>query len=230
MPDPNFEQLIDAARRLRPLLDELVFVGGAVTGLLITDNAASAPRATFDVDAIAEIASYAEYAEFGNRLRSLGFSEDMRAGAPVCRWVARGTTLDVMPLDEKVLGFSNRWYRAALATAIQRRLADDLQIRIVTAPLFLATKIDAFKSRGKGDFSTSHDLEDLVSVVDGRPEIVEEVQAATPELQAYLRAEIDALLSARVFLDALPGYLLPDAISQRRIGRIRERLSVLAAR
>jgi hypothetical protein len=114
-------------------------------------------------------------------------------------------------------------------TAIQRQLADDLQIRMVTAPLFLATKIDAFKSRGKGDFSVSHDLEDLISVVDGRPEIVEEVQAATPELRAFIQAEIDALLGARAFLDALPGYLLPDAISQKRSVRIRERLSALAA-
>lgn len=230
MPDPNLEQLIDAARRLRPLLDELVFVGGAVTGLLVTDEAASAPRVTFDVDAIVEIASYAEYAKFGDRLRSLGFSEDTRAGAPVCRWVIRGTTLDVMPLDEKVLGFSNRWYRAALDMAVRRRLADDLQIWMVTAPLFLATKIEAFKSRGNGDFSASHDLEDLISVVDGRTEIVEEVRAATSELRAYIAAEIDVLLSARAFLDALPGYLLPDAISQRRIGRIRERLRTLAAR
>jgi predicted nucleotidyltransferase len=230
VPDPNLEQLIDAARRLRPLLDELVFVGGAVTGLLVTDKAASAPRVTFDVDAIVEVASYAEYAKFGDRLRSLGFSEDARAGAPVCRWVMRGTTLDVMPLDEKVLGFSNRWYRAALETAVQRRLADDLQIWMVTAPLFLATKIEAFKSRGNGDFSASHDLEDLISVVDGRKEIVEEVRAATSELRAYIAAEIDVLLSARAFLDALPGYLHPDAISQRRIGRIRERLRTLAAR
>ena len=63
MPDPNLEQLIDAARAPAPLLDELVFVGGAVTGLMmVTDEAASAPRVTFDVDAIVEIASYAEYA------------------------------------------------------------------------------------------------------------------------------------------------------------------------
>jgi hypothetical protein len=62
MNDSNREQLIIAARLLRPLLGELVFVGGAVTGLLITDEAAADPQTTFDVDAIAEITSYAEYA------------------------------------------------------------------------------------------------------------------------------------------------------------------------
>jgi hypothetical protein len=229
MPDSNLRQLIDAAQLLRPLLHELVFVGGSVTGLLITDQAAGAPRTTFDVDAIAEITSYAQYVEFGERLRALGFAEDTSVGAPVCRWVYQRTVLDVMPLDEKILGFSNRWYRAAMGTAATQRLADDLEILVVTAPLFLATKIEAFKGRGKGDFSTSHDLEDLISVIDGRAIIVEEVQATTLELRAYVRTEITALLGTPAFLDALPGYLFPDAMSQARIGIILRRLNALKA-
>jgi hypothetical protein len=124
--DSNLEQLIAAARLLRPLLGELVFVGGAVTGLLITDGAAADPRTTFDVDAIAAITSYAEYAAFGDRLRSLGFLEDTSEGAPLCRWVQQGTILDVMPLDEKILGFSNRWYRAAMKSSVTQQLLDDL--------------------------------------------------------------------------------------------------------
>src|SRR5258706_11034328 len=90
LPDSNREQLITAAQLLRPLLGELVFVGGSVTGLLITDEAAGNPRTTFDVDAIAEITSYAEYAAFGDRLRALGFAEDTSEGAPLCRWVHLG--------------------------------------------------------------------------------------------------------------------------------------------
>jgi len=140
-----------AARLLRPLLGELVFVGGGVTGLLITDEAAAGPRTTLDVDAIVEITSYAEYAAFGDRLRALGFQEDTREGAPLCRWVYHRTTLDAMPLDEKILGFSNRWYRAAMESSVTERLSDDLEIRIVTGPFFVATKLEAFKGRGRGD-------------------------------------------------------------------------------
>ena len=117
MHDLNRQQLIDAARLLRPLLGDLVFVGGAVTGLLITDPAAGDPRATIDIDAIAEIASYAEYAQFGDRLRALGFTEDTTEDAPVCRWAQQSVILDVMPLAEEILGFSNRWYRAAMTAA-----------------------------------------------------------------------------------------------------------------
>jgi hypothetical protein len=132
MRNSNLEQLIATAALLRPMLGDLVFVGGAVTSLLVTDEGAGAPRATLDVDAIAEITSYVEYAAFGERLRALGFSEDTSEGAPLCRWIHSGTILDVMPLDEKILGFSNRWYRAAMEAATTHELLQDLEIRVVS--------------------------------------------------------------------------------------------------
>jgi predicted nucleotidyltransferase len=228
MPNPNLEQLIATAALLRPMLGDLVFVGGAVTSLLVTDEGAGLPRTTLDVDAIAEISSYAEYTAFGERLRALGFSEDISEGAPLCRWVQSGTILDVMPLDEKILGFSNRWYVAAMEAATVHQLFPDLEIRVVTAPYFLATKIEAFKGRGRGDFLASHDLEDLVFLIDGRSTIVEEVQTETPSLREYLGKEITGLLAAPEFIDALPGYLLPDAASQARIGTVLRRLKAIA--
>lgn len=224
----NLEQLIATAELLRPLLGELVFVGGAVTSLLVTDEGAGAPRPTLDVDAIVEITSYAEYAAFGERLRSLGFSEDTSEGAPLCRWVQKGTILDVMPLDEKILGFSNRWYHAAMKTAITHRFAEDLEIRVVSAPYFLATKLEAFKGRGRGDFFGSHDLEDMIFVIDGRPAIIKEVQGATAALREYLCPQMKALLETDSFIDALPGFLLPDAASQARIRTVIQRLEALA--
>jgi len=54
---PNLELLLTAANALRPLLPEIVFVGGCATGLLITDPAAAPVRRTYDVDVIAEITS-----------------------------------------------------------------------------------------------------------------------------------------------------------------------------
>jgi hypothetical protein len=229
MPNPNLEQLIATAALLRPMLGELVFVGGAVTTLLVSDEGAGLPRATLDVDAIAEISSYAEYTAFGERLRALGFSEDTSEDAPLCRWVHSGTILDVMPLDEKILGFSNRWYRAAMEASTTHQLLRDLEIRAVTASYFLATKIEAFKGRGRGDFLASHDLEDLIFVIDGRSTIVEEVQTETPLLREYLYTEIAGLLAAPGFVDALPGYLLPDAASQARIGTVLRRLKAIAS-
>jgi len=229
MPNSNLEQLIATAALLRPMLAELVFVGGAVTSLLVTEEGTGAPRTTLDVDAIAEITSYAEYAAFGERLRSLGFSEDTSEGAPLCRWICSGTILDVMPLDEEILGFSNRWYRDAMETATTHQLFQDLEIRVVTAPYFLATKIEAYKGRGRGELFASHDLEDLIFVIDGRSMIIEELQREKPNLREYLRAEITRLLAVPAFIDALPGYLLPDAASQARITTVLRRLKAVAS-
>lgn len=110
----NLELLAEAAGLLKPLLGELVFVGGCTTALLITDKAAAEVRPTYDVDAIAEIGSYAAYADFSERLRRCGFTEDTSEGAPICRWRQRKTILDVMPLDAKILGFSNFLVQAGL--------------------------------------------------------------------------------------------------------------------
>jgi hypothetical protein len=229
MRDPNLDQLIAAADALRPLLRELVFVGGCVTGLLITDEAAGEPRGTIDVDAIAEITSYAQYAAFGERLRRLGFNEDAREGAPVCRWVQGGMILDIMPLDENVLGFSNCWYKPAMEASVMRKLRDDLEIRVITAPYFVATILEAFRGRGRGDFLGSHDLEDVVSVIDGRDSLSSEVRDAAAEVRDYVRREIAKLLASPAFIDALPGLLLPDLASQSRIGIVLGRLQQLAS-
>ena len=228
MPNRNLELLTDAARLLKPLLGELVFVGGCATTLLITDKAAADVRPTFDVDAIAEITSYADYTAFSEKLRNLGFAEDTREDAPICRWRQATTTLDVMPLDEKILGFSNRWYKPAMESAQERELEPELRIRVVTAVYFCATKLEAFHGRGEGDYLASHDLEDLIAVIDGRSELLSEASADSADVRAYIASEIGKLLDTPTFIDALPGYLLPDPVSQSRITLLLERLKQLA--
>jgi hypothetical protein len=224
----NLALLGEAARLLSPLLGELVFVGGSTTALLITDKAAAEVRPTYDVDAIAEISSYAAYADFSERLRRCGFSEDVSEGAPICRWRLKKTILDVMPLDEKILGFSNRWYKPAMDSAVVHELEPDLHVRVVTAVYFCATKLEAFAGRGKHDYQSSHDLEDLMAVVDGRPGLAEEIRSGPEDVRAYIGAEFRKLLATPEFLDALPGYLLPDQASQARVSILLERLQKIA--
>ena len=97
------------------------------------------------------------------------------------------------------------------------------------APYFLATKIEAFRGRGKGDFFVSHDSEDMIFVIDGRSTIVDEVRAQTSSIRRYLRTKIQELIAMPTFIDALQGYLLPDATSQARIGTVIRRLGELTA-
>jgi hypothetical protein len=216
MQNSNIELLKNVAKRLGPLLSEVVFVGGCTTGLFITDQAAAEVRPTFDVDVIAEITSYADYDTFSERLRALGFREDTSKNAPLCRWLIDTMILDVMPIEERILGFTNRWYRSAMDAAQEIELEPGLRIRVVTAPYFVATKLEAFRGRGRGDYTTSRDLEDLLAVIDGREAIVEEI-AAVAEIRSYIAEQFRSLLANQAFNDALPGYLLPDPGSQSRL-------------
>jgi hypothetical protein len=225
----NLDQLIASASLLKPILSDLVFVGGAVTPLLVTDDAAGVPRVTRDLDAIAEITSYAAYTAFGEKLRALGFSEDSSPGAPLCRWVQREVILDLMPIDEDILGFSNRWYRGAINSAEIHELTPNLQVKVVSAPYFLATKLEAFHGRGRNDFTFSHDLEDFIYVVNGRETIGDEIESELFELRDFIRFELSRLLNTRSFVDALPGYLTPDLAGQARLPLVLRRLEALAS-
>ena len=204
-------------------------MGGCTTALLITDPGAAEVRSTFDVDAIAEINSYAEYTAFSERLRELGFVEDQGEGAPICRWVHGKNRLDVMPTDERILGFSNRWYKTAMKDAQDVLLQDGLVIRVVTAPFFLATKLEAFKGRGGSDYFASHDLEDVIAVIDGRPELLDEVRQAPNQLRSYIAGEVQMLIEEPEFVEVLPGYLLPDAASQARLPALLKVLQNIAS-
>jgi predicted nucleotidyltransferase len=229
MTHPNLQQLIAAARLLKPLLDEVVFVGGCTTVLFISDSGIGGLRATFDVDVITEITSYWDYIRFSARLRGLNFDEDTSDGAPLCRWKNGDSTLDVMPMDESVLGFSNRWYKDATDRAQVIELEAGLQVRVVSAPYFCATKIEAFKGRGKNDYLSSRDLEDLITVLDGRPELLDELRSAPDDVRSYIVEAANQMLDTTEFIDALPGYLLPDAASQSRITIILAKLKKISS-
>lgn len=141
-------------------------------------------------------------------MRALGFREDLDEDAPICRWkLANGIKLDLMPTDPSILGFSNRWFPDALRTAQPYELPSGITIRIVTGPYFLATKIEAFRSRGGGDYIASKDIEDLVAVLHGREEIVDEVCGASSEVQHYLAEQADELLQSYSFKESLSGHL-----------------------
>ncbi|MCC7009927.1 MAG: hypothetical protein IT184_14060 [Acidobacteria bacterium] len=228
MVDPNRALFETVLNLLRPLLEELVFVGGCATGLLVSDPAAGGIRPTKDVDAIVDVTSYTKYAALSERLRALGLAEDSTKGAPLCRWRYQELIVDVMPIDEEILGFSNRWYQQAIASA-ERRSIGGMDFRLVTPVYFVATKFEAFHGRGTDDLAMSHDLEDVITLVDGRPELIAEIAAAGPAVREYIASEVRTLLNSQDFVDALPGFLLPDAGSQARRSKLVERLHSIAS-
>jgi predicted nucleotidyltransferase len=222
----NLDTLERVARRLDALRPDVVFVGGAVVELLVSDPGAAPPRMTGDIDAVIELASRVEFYKLSEALRALGFTADRSPDAPLCRWLIEGTRLDLMPSDGSILGFSNRWYVEAIHHAQGVRLPGGTEVRVITAPYFVATKLEAFRGRGRGDFAASHDLEDVLAVVDGRVELATEVAASG--LRDDLARQFQELLLDSRFLDALPGHLPPDQASQARLAIVLDRLRRLA--
>lgn len=227
--DPNVVLLELVARRLGEVLrEELVFVGGAVAGLLITDPAQPAIRPTEDVDLIVQALALTDYHHIERALARQGFTQDLSPQAPICRWKVDAVTVDVMPTLEEILGFSNRWYPHALQTATRVALPSGTAIRLICPPAFIATKLEAFDGRGNHDYLFSHDLGDLIAVIDGRDALLDECRRSAPELQTYLRERIAGLLATPAFLQALPGHLPGDAASQARVPDLEGKLRQLA--
>jgi hypothetical protein len=88
----------------------------------------------------------------------------------------------------------------------------------------LGAKFEAFRGRGNQDFLSSRDLEDFISVIDGRQSILNEIQPAPDDLRRFLAAAVRELLAETRFTDVLPGYLLPDDISQQRLPGLMRKL------
>lgn len=214
---PNLAKIELVAHALGGLREQLVFVGGCAVDLLLTDPAAAPARVTYDVDLVARVEALAGYHALEKQFALLGFKRDMAQDAPICRWRYNNLEVDLMPMDSGVLGFANRWYPLAVQTAQVVALSAEMSIRLISAPAFMATKFEAFYDRGRGDLLGSHDLEDIVNVVDGRLELVSEVTLATPELRQYLAAQCQALLAMPGFMNALPGMVFPDESLAERV-------------
>jgi predicted nucleotidyltransferase len=219
--NPNLAILELVAQALGPVCDSVIFVGGCATGLLLTQERPDRIRITEDVDIVAQALTVHDYHAIEDQVRAQGFSNDMRPDAPICRWVYKNVTLDLMPTVKSILGFANRWYPLALQTARPVMLPGGVAIQLIAAPVFIGTKLEAFKDRGKDangkpDYLGSHDLEDIITVADRRPELLDECRAAAPELRAYLAAEFTALFTDPEFEQALSGHLPGDAFSQQR--------------
>jgi hypothetical protein len=207
----NLLQLEAVATALGDLLADVVFVGGSTTILVVDENATGTERRTKDTDCIVNITTRQDYHKFCKKLRERGFKEDTREAAPICRFVITDTVLgeliiDVMPINEEVLGFSNRWYSKVMETAQLIQLNSSLQINVIDPIYFLATKFEAFSDRGNGDFF-SHDMEDIVYVFEHNSRISILFMETNGEVRAYISEKANMLLKNQSFMNILPGLL-----------------------
>lgn len=207
------------------LCQQMVFVGGCSTAVLITDEITlQEVRATDDVDLIVGLAGKAQWMQLQQALHGKGFTVSGEDDV-ICRMRLGNLKVDFMPDDPDILGFSNRWYKEGIATAIKYALPSGRVIKHLTSPLFLATKLEAYHGRGQNDPLGSHDLEDIINVVDGRPTLFNEVRSASGEVRSYISENFQALLRHIDFENFLYGNIRG---SDGRVDIVLQRVNSLA--
>jgi hypothetical protein len=208
---PPVELLEYVAETLGDLREEAVFLGGAVLGLLVTDEGAPPPRFTKDVDVAVQVGgSFLDAYELDRRLLALGFSNDMQG--PVCRYLHGPAIVDVIPVHTGAVGAVNAWYPHALETAMPHTLSSGRVINLITPACFLGTKFFAFRAADRehhDDVFLSRDFNDIVQVIDGRSSIVVEVRTAPEHLRGYLREHIQTVLRENYIQDAVADLVEP---------------------
>jgi hypothetical protein len=115
--------------------------------------------------------------------------------------------LDVMPTKASILGFENRWQGPAFSHAVEVQLPGGRAVRAIPPSFLLATKLEAFEGRGKLDFYESRDFEDIARLIDGRSELLTEVDAAPKDVRDYISQQLERLSLQDLFDSGLEGAL-----------------------
>lgn len=223
----NELRLKAVAKALGSLGEPFVFVGGAVVSLYAPRGTTLEQRPTDDVDVVVELASYGSYTQLDERLRQAGFQNDVMSKV-IYRYRVQGISVDVMPTEPEILGFSNQWYPEGFRYAEDHALDTALTIRLFTPVYFVASKLEAFKGRGEGDFWGSSDFEDLVYVFDNAPDLDQRLKEGSLAVQAYLHEEFTQLLNNPDVEDGILGHV-EQRYASARTRRILELLRQFVA-
>ena len=217
------EAIITLDEKLKGVPFDFAFLGGSVLTLLVTDKTADAIRVTKDVDVMMNIRSRKEYHAADAELERRGFKHDTREGAPVCRWICDDVTVDILPIREDVLGWNSTWFEQALAEA-QTIMIGGRRIKTISAPYFVALKLEAFEDRGRKDFLCSTDFEDVICLFNGRATVADEI-IANSVLRQGLAAKFNDYLASADLEDAVEGFVQtendPEARKERILGDFR---------
>ena len=205
----NNERLKVVAEGLGELNSRVVFVGGCVAQLYVTDPAAADVRPTDDVDCVVDLSSYSDYNMFSELLRGRRFRNSTRPGDPLCRWTFQDEIVDIMPYEDSPIGPSNRWYKPGMRHRVVYEVSQGVMIQVLPVVYYVATKLEAILSRGGDDLRISHDFEDIIYILHFSSEF--ESQFASTEdlkLKSFLKEQFSMLLKrpfiTEEILSALP--------------------------
>lgn len=210
----NLSVVAEVAAALKSLKDQMVFVGGAVISLYTDDPAADEIRPTSDIDMTLNALSLGDWTNLQEELDKLGFHPDP-FGPSICRYKYKEIDIDIIPAEGGPMGHANKWYKLGFDDLWSAKAKDE-DIWILSAPCFLATKLEAFYDRGE-DYRTSHDFEDVIYVIDNRTSIVEDISSTQKEIKQFLITELKKLTDSISYDEILSAHIHPMVIEERLI-------------
>lgn len=208
----NITVVAEVAKALQDLKQHMVFVGGAVVSLYTDDPAADEIRPTQDIDLTVKIVNLKQWQEVQEQLATLGFNPDP-FGHAICSYKYKDILIDIMAAEDGPLGPANRWYKLGFEN-LRRAMAKDHEINILSAPCYLATKFEAFNNRGK-DYRTSHDIEDIIYVLDNRLDIVSEIESDNSDVRKFLKNQLQAIIQKELLREVLMAHIHPLMLEER---------------
>jgi len=208
----NISVVAEVASALQELKEEMVFVGGAIISLYTDDDAADEIRPTFDVDLTLHVVNLGHWEKVQEKLRKLDFHPDP-FGHAICSYKYKNILVDIMANEDGPLGPANRWYKIGFEN-LQIVKAKEQEIKILSAPCYLATKFEAFNGRGT-DLRTSHDIEDIIYVLDNRINIVEEIKKDDERVQAFLKEQFNRIIKKGLLREILLAHIHPLMLAER---------------
>jgi predicted nucleotidyltransferase len=201
------------ATALGPLNERVVYVGGAVVSLYIDDPSADDVRPTKDLDLTMEIASLSEFEALREELIRRGFIQTANDSV-ICRFRYEDVLVDVMATEPIGWTPGNRWFAQGFGLGFTYSL-DDLEIRLLPLPYFLAPKFDAFFDRGIHDLWASHDFEDIVYLLNHVSDIADQAVNSEITVMEYLMDCSKRILESSQLQEAIVGNLFHEAQDER---------------
>jgi predicted nucleotidyltransferase len=208
----NIAVVAEVAKALQNIKQHMVFVGGAVVSLYTDDPAADEIRPTQDIDMTIKIVNLKHWQEVQEQLARLGFQPDP-FGHAICSYKYKDIPVDIMAAEDGPLGPANRWYKLGFEN-LWTVMAKDQLINILSAPCWLATKFEAFNNRGK-DYRTSHDMEDIIYVLDNRLDIVSEIEKDNSNIRKFLKEQLQAIVQKELLREVIMAHIHPLMLEER---------------
>lgn len=220
-PSFEFEKDEEEQQHMRTRWDP-VFTGGGIVGLLITDAEAQQALFTKDVDVVLEIATNLEFCSMESALELAGFKRRLGEEAERISWDWNGVDVDTLPNRRIISLPHNPWFVALMQSAQRFEVLPGRHAWIASAPCFVATKFQAFWDRGRKDILTSKDLKDILAVVNGRSELLQEIHSAAPDVLKFLQRDFGRLLEDGEIMECMPKLVPEDIREEMVLRRIRE--------